>query len=381
MPEHLESNSTPYYQHERYWNALPSVIRYMNRRASGDPGVDWMHDLRQRRGQPFERALVLNCGDGWVERAMLEADCTRTVVATDISAELLEFARGVAIERDLPITYVLGDVNQDPLPLEGVDLVVNHAAAHHITHLDHVLAAIADALPDDGWFVSFDYVGPHRNQYPLTQWDAMAKVNDRLPRHLQSQMHYPHLPTMLVADPTEAVHSELFLEVHDRWFTTVVDRRIGGWLAYPLITHNQGIFDNQSSATDRWIDEIIAADEAAVEADPANTLFAYLISTPRRPGLSAAEREEAFAAEDARELAAAADGGRYYPRTIAARLSEKEVAFDSPEEAVHRIPGRLLARHLVRRIQPVRRTKRLAINGLRWFRRSAFNAKKSTPNC
>ena len=43
-------------------------------------------------------------------------------------------------------------------PLGEFDLVVNHAAAHHIAAIDRVFREICRILPEDGWFVSFDYV-------------------------------------------------------------------------------------------------------------------------------------------------------------------------------------------------------------------------------
>jgi SAM-dependent methyltransferase len=363
VSEHPVDSSSPYYQHERYWNSLAPVIEYMNRRSSGDPAVDWKKDMRNRRGRPFTRALVLNCGSGWVERELLEIGAVESVIATDISPDLINFARERAKADNLPIEYVVGDANAEPLPLTGVDLVINHAACHHLTYLDRILGSIADALPDDGWFVSFDYVGAHRNQYPAGQWEAALYLNDRLPEHLKSKMRYPHLPTMLATDPSEAVHSELFLATQDRYFTTVADRRIGGWLAYLLITENEALFDHLGPDTDAWVAEILVADEAAVTADPSQTLFAYTIGQPRRPGPSVDQRAVWASEENAREAAAVANGGRYYPPTAMGRYLEAAdpvgLGHLRPEQVVHTIPGKMLAEHLIRRLQPVRRLRAL----------------------
>jgi SAM-dependent methyltransferase len=342
---------------------LAPVIEYMNRRSSGDPAIDWKKDFRNRRGQPFKRALVLNCGSGWVERELLQIGAVESVVATDISADLITFARAKATAENLPIEYVLGDANADALPLDGVDLVINHAACHHLTYLDRVLGSIADALPEDGWFVSFDYVGAHRNQYPAGQWEAALYLNDRLPEHLKSKMRYPHLPTMLADDPSEAVHAELFLSTQDRYFTSLVDRRVGGWLAYLLITENEALFENLGPDALASVAEILAADEAAVNADPSQTLFAYTIAQPRRPAPSAEQRAVWAQEEDAREVAAVANGGRYYPSTAMGRYLEAAdptgLGHLRPEQVVHTIPGKMLAEHLVRRLQPIRRLRSL----------------------
>jgi SAM-dependent methyltransferase len=364
VSEHPVDSASPYYQHQRYWNSLPRVIEHINRRTSGDPSVDWKKDVRNRRGVPFERALVLNCGSGWVERELVEIGAVKSVIATDISESLVDFARSKANEQQLPIEYVVRDANAEPLPLDGVDLVINHAACHHLARLDRVLGSIADALPDDGWFVSFDYVGAHRNQYPAEQWEAAVFLNDELPAHLQSKMSYPHLKTMLASDPSEAIHSELFLEVHDRYFAPVENRPIGGWLAYLILTGNDGLFDHLGPEADHWVERVLAADQAAVHANPAHTLFSYVIGQPRRPSPSA-EQRAAWAEEEAqREEMASRNGGTYYPNTVIARaLHEADpngVGQLRPEQLVQTLPGRLLAEHLLRRIQPIRRAKDLA---------------------
>jgi SAM-dependent methyltransferase len=364
VSDHPVDSSSPYYQHQRYWNSLPRVIEQMNRRTSEDPAVDWMKDFRNRRGKPFERALVLNCGSGWVERELLQIGAVKSVIATDISESLVGFARSKAAEQGLPIEYVVRDANAEALPLEGVDLVVNHAACHHLARLDRVLGAIADALPDDGWFVSFDYVGAHRNQYPADQWEAAVYLNDELPEHLRSKMSYPHLQTMLASDPSEAIHSELFLEVHNRHFSPVVERQIGGWLAYLVLTGNDGLFDHLGPEADRWVERVLAVDEAEVDANPRHTLFSYLIGQPRRPAATTEQRAVWSEEETRREDLASGHGGTYYPRTVIARAVEAAdpngIGQLRPDQLVQTLPGKLLAEHLLKRLQPVRRARKLS---------------------
>jgi hypothetical protein len=186
-------------------------------------------------------------------------------------------------------------------------------------------------------------------------------LNDRLPKHLRAKMNYPHLKSMLVSDPSEAVHSELFLGVHDRYFEPIVQRSIGGWLAYLVMTGNDALFDHLGPEADGWIEEVLRADEAAADTDPSQTLFSYVIGQPRRPGPSQQDRAEWAAVEDARELEAAENGGIYYPRTAVARAlaasDPNGIAQLRPDQLVQTLPGKLLAEHLVKRLQPKRRAK------------------------
>ena len=47
--------------------------------------------------------------------------------------------------------------------------------------IDRVFREICRLLPEDGWFLSLDYVGPHRNQYTPAAWERAWSVNNELP--------------------------------------------------------------------------------------------------------------------------------------------------------------------------------------------------------
>src|SRR6266480_4415111 len=66
----VNADSSVYYQ-AGYWNDLLQVREHLNRRATGDPDVDWSQYLLNWRGRPFAKALILNCSNGWVERGLV----------------------------------------------------------------------------------------------------------------------------------------------------------------------------------------------------------------------------------------------------------------------------------------------------------------------
>ena len=80
------------YYRGRYWNDLDRVVRTLNERATGDPDLTWMEHLRDNYG-PFRHALVLNCGNGWVERDLVAKGVVASAVGVDVSDELLDQAR------------------------------------------------------------------------------------------------------------------------------------------------------------------------------------------------------------------------------------------------------------------------------------------------
>jgi SAM-dependent methyltransferase len=316
-------DSSVYYASNRYWNDLPQVVRYRDRRVSGDPAVRWQeHFLRQTR--TFEKALFLNCGNGWVDREFVEAGIVKEGVGIDIADDLLDEARQSAETAGMPLRYYARDINAADFPEDGYDLVVNFAACHHMAYLDKVLRRVAEILPPDGVLVAEDYVGPHRNQYTYEQWQAAHELNQALPERFRQEMKYPHLPTMLATDPTEAIHSELIVETTRRYFHLDAFHPIGGAIAYLLLTFNDGIHAATEADRAQTVDRIVAADEAYTDEDPSRAMFAVFWGRPDKAALADSARLATWTAEEqAREKAAARNGGHYYPLTALQALTQE----------------------------------------------------------
>ncbi|HEX4433720.1 MAG TPA: class I SAM-dependent methyltransferase [Acidimicrobiales bacterium] len=342
MPDlDVNENSDIYYQ-GRYWNDLEAVIRHLNQRVSGDPSTPWYEHFARATGRTFDRALILNCGNGWVERDLLACGLVREAVGIDYAEDLLREARAAAAEGGLALTYEQVNINTGELPHGEFDLVVNHAGAHHIAAIDRVFREICRLLPDDGWFVSHDYVGPHRNQYAPDAWEAAWTLNGQLPGTFRQDLRYPHLPTMLVMDPTEAIHSELIVETFRRYFTTREFIPLGGALAYPLLTHNDRLLDAEDEAARaQCIERVLDADVDFLNAHPDSTLFAYFAGTPDKSVLErGAQLSSWTAAEDERERVAADHGGEYYPRGA---LASALIALDEARREGERVAARTQA--------------------------------------
>ena len=320
----VNADSSVYYQ-SGYWNDLLQVRQYLNRRATDDPDTDWWHYVVNWRGRPFAKALILNCGNGWVERDLIRSGMVKEAVGIDFIDDLLDTARDEAGKEELPLRYYQMDTNSAQFSEDGYDLVVNFAAGHHIARLDRVFRRLAELLADDGVLVSWDYVGPHRNQYSTAQWEAAWQANQQLPEAFRQDMNYPHLPTMLVTDPTEAIHSELIVSTMRRYFDTVHARTLGGAVGYPLLTFNKAIQSRDPADVTDVVGTILDADAAYTDRDPeSNTLFAYLITQPNKAALTnSTQLAEWEREEDEREAAAERDGGRYYPTTFVGDMFER----------------------------------------------------------
>jgi SAM-dependent methyltransferase len=308
----VNENSDVYYD-GTYWNDFEVVRDRINERISGDAGRNWHQHFAGATGKTFNRALILNCGNGWVERELVAHGLIAEGVGRDYSQDLLDEATAAARKNGLPLTYLQGNVNTGSFPPGEFDLVVNHAAAHHIAAIDRVFREACRVLPDDGWFVSFDYVGPHRNQYSLDAWEEAWKVNQELPAALRQDMVYPPIHVMLVIDPTEAIHSELILETYHRYFDNAQFTPLGGAIAYPLLTHNARMFAADEAERARWIDRILQVDDRYLSTHPDSSLFAYFAGTPKKEVLQKDALLADWEAEEVeRERLAQENGGEYY---------------------------------------------------------------------
>lgn len=62
----------------------------MSENFTGDPARWWVTDFKERFcPEPLDRGLILNCGDGWVERDLVDQGIVRNVTAFDHSRDLL----------------------------------------------------------------------------------------------------------------------------------------------------------------------------------------------------------------------------------------------------------------------------------------------------
>lgn len=308
-----------------YWNNYKEIRDHLSSRISGTSSIGWIEYFANTVGKKFNKALFLNCGNGWVERDFARYDLFNEAVGIDCSEELLGQAKSLADASSLPIRYHKVDINDADFVEDGFDLVVNHAAAHHVTLIDKVFRKICEKLPPEGIFLSYDYIGPHRNQYTLDAWQRIWEINNLLPIELKHpRLRYPHYPTMLRMDPSEAVHSELIRDMFLRYFYSDEWVSLGGAIAYPLLTHNSAMKESPESVSKPWVNTILNKDIEYLNQNPDSTLFAFFYGRPNKSILSDYKNLNSWQeAEKALEAQALTNNGTYYPNNILAHLYEK----------------------------------------------------------
>jgi SAM-dependent methyltransferase len=305
-----------YYRNTIYWNRFPLVVKHINKLVSNDESVPWPKYVSERFGGG-SRALIPNCGNGHVEQSLFTHGGITSAYGIDLSEASIETARASATATGMPFEYLVADINHVDLSGLKFDRVVNNAAFHHIAYLDRFVRKALEAIDEDGLLLSWDYVGPDRNQYPWRIWSRMVEFNATLPQRYQAHLKYPHLKTMLATDPTEAVHSALIMTVVERYFDIVEISRVGGALAYQILFENEALFQAQGTQGGRdVVRAILDADLAHTREHPEDCLFAFVVARPRKAVLAdAAQLETWRLEEETRETAAAENGGRYHPPT------------------------------------------------------------------
>lgn len=266
---------------DRYWNDLPQVLHYLQRRATGDPSMWWMDHFKEHYATPpRRRGLVVGCGNGWVERSLYDRGVCEHFDAFDFSADYI--AQAEAEQGDRSISYRQSDFRSFQ-PEGRYDLIVNVAALHHAQHLWHHVATLADAITDDGVFVHWEYIGPRRNQYPSSQLRAMARVRDQLPERFRTPHALkPSRRAAVTGDPTEAVHSDEIVPALEAFFDVELRRDLGGGIAYQLLWNFTEPFEDETDEeAQAALQAILDADEAQTGTSAVPPMFTYIVARPR----------------------------------------------------------------------------------------------------
>lgn len=277
----INLNSDIYYK-GKYWNDIPMVLRYMCKNFTGNEKKWWVDDFKDRYARkPFKHALFLNCGDGRHEIEFYDKGIASEITAFDISPELVKIAKRNKGRRK--INFFVDDANKIKLKSNQFDLVVNVAALHHVQYVNRLCREIAKSLKPNGFIVNFDYVGSHRNQYPIFSWIIVRAINKLLPANVKkSPIGYPHIPTMLATDPTEAIHAELVETMLGRYFNIIENHKTGGGIAYDLLTHNENLNRLNKKVLNKYVAKILVLDRMLVKLGIAPNLFSYIVAKPNK---------------------------------------------------------------------------------------------------
>jgi SAM-dependent methyltransferase len=274
------------------WMASPVVRRYLHTLVSGDPNCDWLTWVEHVHLAPkLDRALVLGCGSGWLERALAQRGRFRSIVACDFAADTVSRARRTAQEEGFArIDYIVLDLERERLPAGPFDAVVANDVLHHITGLEDLYTRIHAALAPGGKLLFNEYVGPNRFQYS----DERMKIVNRYLRLLPDRLRWDPIggrllwkrdrtdPDQLVRDdPTEAVRSEDVLPLARRFFRVEKEYPYGGGLLNPLLFGIVSNFRAGEPWDDMLMSRLCTAEQRLTEAGEIEPDFRIFVGARR----------------------------------------------------------------------------------------------------
>ena len=267
------------------WMANTAVLMHLNERATGDPARDWLSSWAHRWfvGDAL-RVLVLGCGEGWLERAIVSWPFVARIDAVDFAEEAVARARESArgIEK---IHYGVVDLNRDELPPDTYDVVVAHSVLHHVENLEHAYAQLERTMRADATLIVNEYVGPNRFQYS----DGVERAINLLLRALPEELRCPYdvrvRPTveeMIANDPTEAVRAEELLAFTEERFEVLERKELGGAILQHLLYGISGNFRFEVPRERSLLEMLCTID--AMLTDAGRIPSDFVISAARKKG-------------------------------------------------------------------------------------------------
>jgi len=268
---------------DKYWNDIPLVQKYKNRLCTNDENIHWIDDIKSRFQEhiPFEKTLVVGCGNGWLERRLIDIGITNNVDAFDISEKYIAEAKTKKDNRN--INYFIDDINDlQNIGIKKYDAVFNFAILHHAENIEDAMQKLASSLKSSGLIFNEEYVGPARNQYDDTHLELMSEVMSSLPEKFRSK--YPLRPPLenFRVEPSEAVRSDLIIPAFGKYFDIIYERNVNGGIAYQILWNNIENFHNQQDPeAKKWLEYIIKKDEEQSTEKKVPILFWYVVGKPK----------------------------------------------------------------------------------------------------
>jgi 2-polyprenyl-3-methyl-5-hydroxy-6-metoxy-1,4-benzoquinol methylase len=271
------------------WGRVPGVMENMNRRATGDPAIDWINHsagLLAKFAKPI-KVLSLGCGFGVIERVLRRSDYCQLIHGVDVADGAIEEARKTAQDERLDgLTYEVADLNTAKLPQETYDAVYVHAALHHVFQLEHLLDQIKQTLKPGGLFVVYEYIGPSQMQFPrrdLELADIFLKLIPERYRKFQrgggtkKEALRVSLDSMNSSDPSEGIRASEIVPLIASRFEIRHFRYVGGTLLLLVFNEIAANFLENDLEIIPLVDALITLDNFLIDNAVLPSYHVYMV--------------------------------------------------------------------------------------------------------
>ena len=271
------------------WGEVPGVFENINRRATGDPAIDWIShsaSLLASFKKPI-KALSIGCGFGGIERILRQRGYCQVIHGVDVAESAIEAARKMAEAEGLEgLTYEVVDLNTAKLPAETYDAVYAHAALHHVFQLEHLLEQIKLTLKPGGVFVVQEYIGPSQMQFPRRELELADVFLQAIPeryRKMQTRKGIKEkafqlsLDMMNRSDPSEGIRASEIVPLVASRFEVKHFRYFGGTLLLLIFNEIAGNFSRNDAEMMPLVKALIALDEFLIDNKVLPSYHVYMV--------------------------------------------------------------------------------------------------------
>jgi ubiquinone/menaquinone biosynthesis C-methylase UbiE len=265
---------------------------YVQPRVSGSPHVNWLVGLIERLRIPkAARWLSLGCGPAGVEIFIAKLHLVSSMVALDSSPVSLDQARkAAAAEGVVNVEFGQADLNRLELPPAAYDVVLMNMSLHHVKEIRSLLSEVSRTLRPGGFFLTNEFVGPRQFQFTNLQLSLVRKLLAALPPFWRRdsatgeiKSEYRRMPVehWNVADPSEAIRSDLILSEVGRHFQILERIDYGGTILNLLLEHIVQNFDAADEKDVAVIRLLAAVESILIEAGVIPSDFTVIASRKR----------------------------------------------------------------------------------------------------
>lgn len=138
-------------QSEKFWDRIAE--RYSRRPIADEEAYEKKLQITQEYFKPDMEVLEFGCGTG--STALRHAPHVRHILAIDLSAKMIEIARGKADERNVKnVTFQQSTIDEFSAEDQTLDAVLGLSILHLLDDMEEVITKVHRMLKPGGIFVS-----------------------------------------------------------------------------------------------------------------------------------------------------------------------------------------------------------------------------------
>ena len=276
------------------WTVVEQIQAHLNTLVCGDPRadiLDYIADTYLCAAEPLN-GLSLGSGRGNVEIQLASRCRFDKLLGYELSGKLVRFANKLACGSGrAEVVFERGDVLRMRLSENQYDVVLGWHSLHHFRCVEDILRSVARSLKPSGLLLLFEYVGPNRFQWTEEQLAESNSMLQKIPLsyrkrwgldEYKAHVHRPGLLRMLLADPSEAVESEVIRPALAKFFAPVRVVEVGGALLHPVFHDIGGNFPVDDPRANEIVEGCIRRESRLMQAGAIKSDFLLGVYSVKR---------------------------------------------------------------------------------------------------